>query len=358
MKKLLSVSLLILLMGLIVTGLIGCGSTESEKKEGTGGAENTVQEKEKPEVVTIGYMVGPDDEMLVKAKGWYEADLAKEGIKLKYVQFDAGRDINNAMVSHSIDIALIGTVPPAVGIAQKIPYYIYWLDNIAGDSEGLTVKKTANINSLKDLKGKKVATTIGSTSHFSLLNALKQEGIKPEEVTILDMLPPDIIAAWQRGDIDATYTWQPNLDKLKSDGKILLTSKDLAAKGIITGSVGIVHKDFAEKYPDLVTLYIKFLAKAYDLYKSNPDEAAEAIAKELGITKDEAKKQMSEVIWLSREDQLSNKYLGTSSSKGQFIKVLEDTGNFLVEQKSLEKAPETSAVEAAVNPEFIEQSLK
>ncbi len=304
--------------------------------------------------VTIGYMIGADDEMLVKAKGWYEKDLAQRGIKLKYVEFDAGRDINNAMVSNSIDIALLGTVPPAVGVAKKIPYYIYWIDNIAGDSEGLVVKKKAKVKSVKDLKGKKIATTIGSTSHFSLLNALKLVGVKPQDVKVLDMLPLDIIAAWQRGDIDAAYTWQPNLSKLLTDGKILITSKDLAKKGVITGSVGIVHQQFANKYPELVTLYVKSLARAYELYKNNPDEAAQAIAKELGITKEAARQQMDEVIWISKEEQLSSKYLGTSRKKGKLAQVFKDTALFLVEQHSLEKAPTVADFEAVINPKFVE----
>ena len=60
-----------------------------------------------------------------------------------------------------------------------------------------------------------------STSHYSLLNALKQAGLKESDVKLLDLEPNDIHAAWKRGDIDAAYVWYPELNNLVKDGKIL-----------------------------------------------------------------------------------------------------------------------------------------
>ena len=76
------------------------------------------------------------------------------------------------------------------------------------------------------LIGKKIATPFASTAHYSLLNALKLNGISEKDVELLDMQPADIYAAWQRGDIDAAYVWEPTLANLLSDGKILLSSAD------------------------------------------------------------------------------------------------------------------------------------
>ena len=262
------------------------------------------------------------------------------------------------MASKGIDIALLGSTPAAIGIAKGIGYEVFGIHDVEGDNEALAVKKLANINSVKDLKGKKVAVPAGSTTHYSLLNALKLEGVSPADVTILDMQPPDILAAWQRGDIDAAYVWQPTLGKLLADGKLLITSRKLAEKGIITANVGIVRKEFADKYPDIVQKYIKIQIKALELYKSNPDEAAEAVAKELTIDKAESLSEMKELIWLSSQEQLSDKYLGTSTKKGDFVKTLKATADFLVEQKAIDTAPGIEVFEKAVNPKYIEDAVK
>lgn len=347
MKKRTKLFLGILLTSILGASIVGCGSSGSNTSDTGSG--------KKPDVVTIGYQQIPNDEILAKSKNWYESEL---GVKVKFLQFDSGKDVNTAMTSKSLDIALVGSTPAAIGISQNLPYEVFWIHDVIGDNEALAVKNKANINSIKDLKGKKVAVPFGSTSHYSLLNALKLENVDSNSVTILDMQPQDIWAAWQRGDIDAAYVWEPTLNKLTADGKILTNSRDLSEKGIVTADTGIVNKDFAKKYPDIVNKYIKLQIKAQDYLKSNADDAAQSVAKELKIDKADSSKQMNELIWLSAQDQISSKYLGTSSSKGDFAKTLKDTADFLVKQKSIESAPDLSKFQDAVDPKFIEDALK
>ncbi|MCH3963680.1 MAG: aliphatic sulfonate ABC transporter substrate-binding protein [Clostridium sp.] len=337
------------LTGILVGSLAGCGSTANKTSTQTEGDAS-------PSVITIGYQQIPNDEILAKSKNWYEKEL---GTKVKFVQFDSGKDVNTAMASKSLDIALLGSTPAAIGVSQNLPYEVFWIHDVIGKNEALAAKNKANINSIKDLKGKKVAVPFGSTTHYSLLNALKAENVPASDVTVLDMQPQDIYAAWQRGVIDAAYVWQPTLTKLIAlDGKEIINSGTLAKKGIVTGDIGIVNKDFAKKYPDVVTKYVKLQIKAYDYFKSNSDDAAGSVAKELNISKEDSKKQMNELIWLSGQEEISNKYLGTSSKKGEFVKTLKDTADFLVQQKQIKSAPELSEFEKAVNPEFVEKALK
>jgi taurine transport system substrate-binding protein len=338
-RNILLATLLILAFALQLTG---CGK----------GGDTT---ENKPKVITIGYQAIPNDEILAKAKGWYESEL---GVKVNFKQFDSGRDINSAFASNSIDFGYEGSAPTAVGISQGIPYEVFWIHEVIGTAESLVVKKNANINSVKDLKGKRIATPFASTSHYSLLNALKLEGVNASDVKILDMPTDQIFAAWQRGDIDGAYIWDPTLSKLLADGKIITDSSKLAEKGIVTADMGVVSKAFAQKYPDLVTKYIKLQKKAYDLYNSNPDEAAAAIGKELNIDKAEALRQSKGLIWLSPEEELSEKYFGSSSKKGDLAKILKSTADFLVDQKSIPSAPELDVFEKAINSKYIEDALK
>ncbi|HEY3424116.1 MAG TPA: aliphatic sulfonate ABC transporter substrate-binding protein [Negativicutes bacterium] len=342
---------MLVLGGLIIAlalQMTGCGKSPAAGSPEAGSTK-------KPEVVNIAFQDIPNDEIVAKVKGWYESEL---GVKVNFKKFDSGRDVNNAFASNSIDFALIGSTPASVGIAKGLGYEVFWIHDVIGAAESLAVKNSANINSLKDLKGKKVAVPFSSTAHYSLLNALKLEGVNLSEVKILDMQPPDIFAAWQRGDIDAAYVWNPVLGKLLADGKIITDSGKLAEKGIVTADVGVVSKEFAQQYPDIVTKYIKVQQKAYDLYKSNPDEAAEAIAKGLNIDKAEALKETKELIWLSAKDQVSDKYFGSSANKGNLAKILKDTADFLVEQKAIENAPAQDVFDKAINPKYIENGLK
>jgi len=301
----------------------------------------------KPSEIRIGYQVSPNGELLAKALGLAEKKFP--GIKVSWKQFDSGRDVNTAIAAGSIDFGLLGTPPGAAGVARGLPYKVYYFHDIIGTSEALVVKAKSNIKSLQDLKGKKIATTFGSTSHFSLLSALRIEGIKATDLTILDLQQPDLIAAWQRGDIDGGYVWQPTQSKLVSSGGVVITdSGRLAQKGAITGEFGVVLNAFSEKYPQIVADYIAVLDEAVKKYRDDPKGSAQALSKELGLSAQDSQKAMTEIIVLDASQQAESKYLGTPSLPGEFAKLLKDTADFLVTQKSIETAPALSVFQSAI----------
>ena len=139
-----------------------------------------------------------------------------------------------------------------------------------GNSEALVVKKS--ITKPQDLIGKRIAVPFISTTHYSLLSALKHWGIKPGQVQILNLQPPAIIAAWQRGDIDGAYVWAPAVNALEKDGTVLTDSSQVGEWGAPTLDVWVVRKDFAEKHPDIVKAFAKSAIDAQQPYIANPDE--------------------------------------------------------------------------------------
>jgi len=147
--------------------------------------------------------------------------------------------------------------------------------------------------------------------------------------------------------------WTPSLSKLKSDGgKVLVSSAELAKQGKLTGDLGIVSNDFAEKYPDVVQTWIDQENRAVELYRSDPDKAAAAVAAEFEISKSEARSQMKDLIWLDAGQQASAKYLGTPDDPGDLAKQLETTAKFLKEQKLIDRDPSIDEFNKAVDGEW------
>lgn len=337
--------LLFLLVGMLLL-VVGCASER-------GAATTKAGSEQFPQEIRIGYQVSPNGELLAKALGLAEKKFPN--VKISWIKFDSGRDVNTAIASGGIDFGLIGTPPGAAGIAKGLPYQVYYLHDVIGQSEALVVKKDARVNSLADLKGKKIATAFGSTSHFSLLSALKQQGVNPADITILDMQMPDLVAAWSRNDIDGGYVWQPAQSQLlASGGKILITSKDVAEKGALTGEFGIVHKEFVTKYPNVVKGYIAVLDEAVQYYRNHSQESATALSKELGLSPEESLKAMNEIIVLDAKEQTDAKYLGTTEKPGEFAKLLKGTGDFLVTQKSIVTSPELATYQQAIRTDLYE----
>ncbi|MGY1451195.1 taurine ABC transporter substrate-binding protein [Pseudomonas chlororaphis] len=217
--------------------------------------------------VTVAYQTTVDPAKVAQADGTYEKATQA---KIDWRKFDNGADIIAAIASGDVQIGYLGSSPLTAAITRKVPVETFLIATQIGAAEALVARDGSGINTPQDLVGKKVAVPFVSTGHYSLLAALKHWKIDPTKVQILNLAPPAIIAAWKRGDIDATYVWDPALGVAKENGKVLITSGELARFGAPTFDAWIVRKDFAEKHPQIVTAFAKVTLDAYADYRKDP----------------------------------------------------------------------------------------
>jgi taurine transport system substrate-binding protein len=244
-------------------------------------------------------------------------------------------------------------------LAQGVPVEVIWIYDIIGENEALVVPEDAPIDSVEDLVGKTVAAPFGATTHYHLLVALRLAGVSPEDVTILDMAPSEMRAAWQRGDIDAGFVWEPTLSAMLAlDGRVLVSSKELAEAGFLTGDIGIVRREFAQSHPEIVARYLVNQVRAVQFIRDNPQQAAAAVARQFDLAEGEALRQMESLVFLSGEEQLSDAYLGPPESPGEIVDVFVETAQFLVNQGTLPALPERTMFERAVNTRYLQEALE
>ena len=217
--------------------------------------------------VTVAYQTTVDPAKVAQADGAYEQATQAD---IKWRKFDNGADIIAAIASGDVQIGYLGSSPLTAAITRNVPVETFLIATQIGGAEALVARNGSGINSPQDLVGKKIAVPFVSTGHYSLLAALKHWNIDPSTVTILNLAPPAIVAAWKRGDIDATYVWDPALGTAKENGKVLITSGELSKLGAPTFDAWIVRKDFAAKHPDIVKAFAKVTLDAYADYHKDP----------------------------------------------------------------------------------------
>jgi len=217
--------------------------------------------------VTIAYQTSAEPAKVAQAD---DAFAKASGAKVDWRKFDSGSSVVRALASGDVQIGNIGSSPLAVAASQQVPIEVFLLASQLGNSEALVVKK--GIKDPKDLIGKRIAVPFISTTHYSLLAALKHWGIKPGQVQIVNLQPPAIIAAWQRGDIDGAYVWAPAVNELEKDGKVLTDSAQVGKWGSPTLDVWVVRKDFAQQHPDVVTAFARSALNAQKAYLDNPEQ--------------------------------------------------------------------------------------
>ena len=344
---------LVLTLAIVVLALVamavaaGCGSSSSSSSSASPAAAGA------PSELRIGYQLIPNGDLVVKDKGMLEAALPDT--KITWVKFDSGADVNTAMIAGSIDIATAGSSPVAAGLSQpmNIAYKVPWIQDVIGAAESLIVKNSSGVKDVAGLVGKKVGTPFGSTSHYSLLAALEIAGVDPTKVKIVDLQPPDILAAWQRGDIDGAYVWNPTLADLKKDGTVLVTSEELAKQGKLTADLTVVTTAFSDQYPDTVQTWVDQENKAVQLYQTDPQTAADAVGRQLNISGADALAQMKDLIFLDAAGQAGADYLGTPDAPGKLADNLESAAQFLKAQGSVQGVPALSAFQAALGNTWV-----
>ena len=283
--------------------------------------------------LNIGYQPIVEPSRVPQADGAYEK---ATGAKINWQKFDGGADVIAAIASGSLDIGYVGSSPLAAASSRELPIETIFVVGLISEAEALAVK---SIDKPEDLAGKKIATPFVSTAHYSLLTALKHWKVDPKSVEILNLRPPEIAAAWERGDIDGAYVWDPVLAQVKKGGKVLATSADVAKWGGPSFDAWIVSRKFAEEHPDVVTAFVKVTGDATAAYRANPEAwnatspEAEKIARLTGAKQDEVPALLKGYIFPTLEEQAGAALLG-----GGTVKAVADTSAFLLEQGKIPAA--------------------
>jgi taurine transport system substrate-binding protein len=255
------------------------------------------------------------------------------GYKVSWKKFTGGGDVIRAMASGDVQIGEVGSSPAAAAASQGLDVQVFWiLDDIA-NAEQLVARNGSNVATVADLKGKKIGVPFVSTTHYQLLYALKEAGLDAKSAQVLNMRPPEIAAAWERGDIDATFVWNPALAKVKENGKVLLSAGDIAKKGTPTFDAIMVSRTWAAEHKDFMVALVKLLAAKDAEYaagkaKWTADSAeAKSVAKISGAEVKDVPAALADYRFLTLDEQASAAWLG-----GGVAKALADTSAFLKEQ--------------------------
>jgi taurine transport system substrate-binding protein len=320
---------------LLATAACGNGAASG----GSGSSDKTIR---------LAYQAFPSGDLIVKNQGLLEKALPD--YKITWTKFDSGASINTAFLGRSIDIAAIGSSPVARGLSAplNIPYQVAFVLDVAGDNEALVARNGSGVNDVAGLRGKKVGVPFASTAHYSLLAALDKAGVKESEVTIVDLEPQDILAAWTRGDLAAAYSWLPSLDELKKTGKVLISSKELATAGKPTLDLGVVSTAFIQAHPEAVDAWRKVEAQALDIIANDPAAAAKAVGQELNLSPEDAQKQLSQGVFLKPADLASDEWLGTEAKVGNLAQNLVSASEFLKSQQKIDAVPDLATVQKSI----------
>jgi sulfonate transport system substrate-binding protein len=129
--------------------------------------------------------------------------LKAKNLVLKPFPFYKGEDIYPLLANGKLEAAYLGDMP-AITAAATGDIVIF-----AMVKQGFSSIVAGKPMLVSELKGKRVATGLGSTAHFTLLTALENEGLTERDVELVGMEVSDMPKALAQGKIDAFSAWEP-----------------------------------------------------------------------------------------------------------------------------------------------------
>lgn len=266
-----------------------------------------------------------------------EGYLKEVGISQDWQSFATSSARMSAFMSGGVDIGCAGIVSALALMSRGAKQFaIIAIPENFGRVEGLVARK--GIDSIADLKGKKIGVTFASSTHLLVLDVLQQAGIKPGEADVLNIPGPELHGAIKTGQIDAAAAWTPHFDNILREPGVKLLADDSQFSLYKTFKVTpgpdvlLVRREFAAKNRDLVKAYLSAYFKASDLLREQPEKASQALLKFTGLT---MKEQMSAVTGSDWYPQAQQKELLT----GEFVQGLQKLAEMLVQHKQIDKAP-------------------
>lgn len=284
--------------------------------------------------LTVAYQTGIDPSKVPQASGAYEKAI---GEKIDWRRFNSGSEVVTALASGNVQIGNLGSSPLAAAASRKLPIVAFIVSAQINSSEQLVVRNGSGISKPEDLVGKTIATPFVSTSHYSLLGALKHWGLDTSKVKVVNLQPLEIAAAWKRGDIDGAFVWSPALGEIRKTGTVLTDAAQVGQWGAPTFEVWVARKDYAEKHPDVIAKFARVTLDAYADYAAHRNEwtADSAPVKDIARLTGSNAADVPELLAGSAFPQAQ---VQTSPAllQGGTAKAIADTAAFLKEQGKVE----------------------
>lgn len=337
-KKILAV--LLALTTVISLGACGnSGTTETKDMGDTGSSQETTEEL--PTLrIALPTWVGYGPLYVAQEKGLFE----KNGVNVELSIVEGLAERKQALISGNLE-GLATAVDVFVNLeGAGIDMDMVWMLDRSNGADGIVA--TSDVKTPADLKGKTIATEVGTTEHLFLLKVLEQYGLTQNDINLTPMTIGDAGTAFVAGKVDAAVTYDPYLSQGIEAGGTGFTTADYDID--LMDAVGFTE-EVIESEPDAVQGFVNAVAEATDYIAENKDECVPIMAKGLKLDESDVSSTLDKLECFTLEDNLEQ--VGESDDqKGKLYDSVKDIAVFYKEQGLNDTEIDPASI---INPTFI-----
>ncbi|MGW3625291.1 ABC transporter substrate-binding protein [Streptomyces sp. NPDC000880] len=250
-------------------------------------------------VVNIGYQSKTINTVtagtLLRERGTFERKLnaigKAKGVRYRVVwqDFPSGPPLTAQMIAGKVDIGSMGDYPVLVNGSKTAEFPDARSElvavtgyNLRGSLNQVVVPNDSSAEKLTDLRGKVLSTSVGSAAHGMLVNALRKNGLGPDDVKLLNQEPAVGASALDGKQVAALsqFVPWPQLMVFRKQGKLLY---DGGSNGVPTFHSVVSRKAYTDDHPDVMRAFLESVRDTTDYLNRSPLTAAQQVAKITGI---------------------------------------------------------------------------
>ncbi|MCQ9473474.1 aliphatic sulfonate ABC transporter substrate-binding protein [Pseudomonas alliivorans] len=240
-----------------------------------------------PAQIHLDYAYYSPVSLALKHFGWVEQALPQS--KVTWVLSQGSNRSLEYLNSGSVDFASSASLSAVLARANGSPIKSVYVYSRA-EWTAFVVRKDSPLQTVADLKGKKIAATKGTDPYLFTLRALQQAGLKKDDVELLHLQHPDGRIALEKGDVDAWAGLDPHMaaSEIQAGSRLLYRNKDFNSYGVLS-----VTETYAKEHPEAIKAVLTAYEKAREWALGHPDELARLLAQESGLPLEVARLQLS-----------------------------------------------------------------
>lgn len=321
----------------------GTEQAEAETETAESAEKTTITIAYHPHITGVGGLLNAID------SGYFD----EENLEVELVQFTSGSTELQAMASGEIDIGYLGV--GAHVFAPQGQCVILALDSMDMSGEIMT-RADSGIASVKDLAGKNVAISAGTTSELVLSMALKLNGMEKTDVNMVNMDASGKVTAFMTDQIDAISIESPYTDQIRSDMGTenvvtLSSSQDFMPDAVFTNS-WVTTQDFLEGNEEVVVRFLRAWLKGTQERYDNMDETVQKVADYINTDYDTAHLVAEKTNWIS------NSELKTYAEDGSLYKWYDTVRDMFVDANLLDPSYAEVPAEDYVKLNYLLQAME
>lgn len=216
--------------------------------------------------------------LLLEAAG----ELKETPYRIDFSEFPAAAPLGEALNAGAVDIGALGDAPYVFALGSGAPLKVVSIIHMQGRfTTAILVPKDSPLQSVADLKGKRIVTGRGSIGHFLAIKALREVGLRSSDVQFINLLPSDARGALDSGNADAWSTWEPytTIAITQNGARVLRSGGDLLSSHLYLAATGQAIADKRAQLED----FAKRIERAYQWANQHPQEYAAAQARLTGL---------------------------------------------------------------------------